>query len=278
MGETSLLIFSISIQAAVGIMIFAFIGEMLYKDQKFKTAALAAAILGAIGIIASLMHLGHPLSAINVLSRFGNSWLSTEAVLSGIFAGIVILYALVLYLKSENKNLSLALSGIGGFLGLIVIFSMAKVYTTTSVSIWQGVNTFVDFYATTVVLGALFFLASSIKQLKEIDKKIFLYSILAAVVLQAASSMPHILGLNEMGLAAQNSVHILNNFTVLVWAKWLLILGGAGLALILLSANQSSKKANVNAFYTAGVALLFGQVIGRYLFYAAMVVINVGLV
>ena len=279
MGETSLLIFSLFTQAAIGTMLFAFLAEVLYKDKRFKLAALGAAVFGVIGVFASFAHLGHPLSALNVLARFGQSWLSTEAVLAGTFAGVAVLYALVLYLRSDDKNLSLALSGIGSILGLVVVFSMAKVYTTTAAPVWQGVNTFVDFYATTVALGALLFLAAGVGQLKDVSKKIFGYSILAAVVVQAASSVPHALGLNEMGLAAQNSVHILNSMSGLVWAKWLLILGGAGIALYSATVtSQKDTKLNVNAFITAGAALVVGQVIGRYLFYAALVMMNVGLV
>lgn len=280
MGETSLLIFSICLQAAIGIMLFAFVGEMIYKDKQFKTAALSAAILAVIGVFASFAHLGHPLSALNVLGNLGKSWLSNEAVLAGTFAGVAVLYVLLLYLKPENKSLSLGLSGIGSVLGLVVVFSMAKVYTTTAAPVWQGTNTFVDFYATTIALGALLFLATSLDALKDVSKKLFGYAILAAVVIQAASSVPHILNLNEMGLAAQSSIQILNGMSGLVWTKWLLILGGAGLLLRPAAAEGANEdgKSGVGILYTAGAALVIGQVIGRYLFYAALVVMNVGLV
>ena len=280
MGETSLLIFSLFTQIAIGTMLFTFLAEILYKDKRFKLAALVTAIFGVIGVFASFAHLGQPLSALNVLARFGQSWLSTEAVLAGIFAGVAVLYVLFVYLRAGDRGLSLALSGIGSVLGLVVVFSMAKVYSTTSAPIWQGINTFIDFYATTIALGALLFLATSISRIKDASKNIFGYSILAAVAVQAASAIPHALGLTEMGLAAQNSVYILNSVNGLVWAKWLLILGGAGVALRLTFANKASEepKYYVGAFYTAGAALIVGQIIGRYLFYAALVVMNAGLV
>lgn len=279
MGDTSLLIFSLCMQMAVGIVIFAFLGEILFRGKRFKTAILIAAILGVVGVIASLTHLGHPLAALNVLSRFGKSWLSTQAVLSGVFAGLAILYALALYTKPDNKNASLALGGIGSIVGLIVVYSMGKVYAYTSVSAWQGTNTFVDFYATTIALGAILFLVASVNELKGINKKIFGYAILAAVVIQAASAVPHVLSLNEMGFAAHNSMHILNGMSGLIWAKWLLILGGAGIAIKLIFADQAAEaQSNLSAFYTGGTALVIGQIIGRYLFYAALVASSVGIV
>lgn len=280
MGETSLLIFSICLQAAIGIMLFSFVGGMIYQGKQFKAAALSAAVLAVIGVFASFAHLGHPLSALNVLGNFGKSWLSNEAVLAGVFAGVAVLYVLVLYLRSDDRTLSLGLSGIGSLIGLVVVLAMAKVYTTTSAPVWQGANTYVDFYATTVALGALLFLATSLGSLKDVSKKIFGYAILAAVVVQAASSVPHILSLNQMGLAAQSSVQILNGMSGLVWTKWLLILGGAGLLLRPASLESASDKdsSGLGTLYTAGAALVIGQVIGRYLFYAALVVMNVGLV
>ncbi|MFA5536526.1 MAG: DmsC/YnfH family molybdoenzyme membrane anchor subunit [Bacillota bacterium] len=278
MGETSLLVFSICMQAAIGIMLFSFVAQMVFKDKQFKMAAITAAILGVVGVFASFAHLGHPLSALNVLGRFGQSWLSTEAVLAGVFAGVAVLYAALHFFRPDDRMLSLGLSGIGSVLGLVAVLSMAKVYTTTSVPVWQGANTFIDFYTTTIAIGALGFLATSIGQLQDVSKKLFGYSILAAVVIQAASTVPHILGLSGMGAAAQSSIQILNGMNTLVWAKWLLILGGAGIALYPASAKvQEGAKLNINAFITAGAALVIGQVIGRYLFYAALVVTNVGL-
>ncbi|MFA5536530.1 MAG: DmsC/YnfH family molybdoenzyme membrane anchor subunit [Bacillota bacterium] len=278
MGETSLLVFSICIQAAIGIILFAFVAQIVYKGKQFKVAAVTAAVLAVVGVFASFAHLGHPLSALNVLGEFGQSWLSTEAVLAGVFAGVAVLYAAIHFLRPDDHTLSLGLSGIGSVLGLVAVLSMAKVYTTTSVPVWQGSNTFVDFYATTVAIGALGFLVTSVSQLQDVSKKLFGYSILVAVVIQAASTVPHILGLSEMGAAAHSSIQILNGMNTLVWAKWLLILGGAGIALYPASAKvQEGAKLNVNAFVTAGAALVIGQVIGRYLFYATLVVTNVGL-
>jgi len=279
MGETSLLIFSFCLQAAIGTMIFITIGKHLYKDKKFKKAALVTAGLSVIGILASLSHLGQPLSFLNSLSNLGSSWLSNEALMSGIFMGIAVLYALILYFKPDNHSLDSALRWAGSAFGLIAVFSMGKVYTTTVVPVWQGMNTFVDFFATTIAIGALIFIATSLKELGNIDKKIYGFIVLAAVAIQAAVAIPHALSLAQEGMAAQASAAILNGMSVAIGLKWLLILGGAGILMWPATQNTEASEATITSgiIYAACASLVIGQFIGRYVFYAAMIAINVGL-
>lgn len=279
MGETSLLIFTICLQAAIGTMIFITIGKQLYKDKVFKKAAFVAAGLSVIGVIASLLHLGQPMSFMNSLSNLGSSWLSNEALLSGTFMGIAVLYALVLYFKPDNTSLDTALRWAGSAVGIVAVFAMGKVYTSTVVPVWQGMNTFIDFFATSIAVGALVFIAASIKELENVDKRIYGFIVLAAVIIQAAVAVPHAIGLGLEGMAAQASAAILSGLGVAIALKWLLVLGGA--ALLIWPSNQ---KADENAFgsatgliYAAFAFLVVGQIIGRYVFYAALVAINVGL-
>lgn len=278
MAELSLLIFTICLQAAIGIMLFITLGKQLYKEKEFKGAALVAAALSVVGILASLSHLGKPLSFLNSLSNLGSSWLSNEALLSGAFAGIAVLYALVLYLK-PNQTFDTLLRWLGSAVGLVAVFSMAKLYTTTIVPVWQGINTYVDFYATTIAVGALLFIVLSLKQLQDVDKRVYGLTVLAAVVIQAAVAVPHALSLGVEGMAAQASAAILSGMAFVVGLKWLLILAGAGILMW-----PSIQKAGVELkstsamVYAACVCLVVGQIIGRYIFYAAVVAMDIGLI
>lgn len=279
MGETALLIFTLCLQAAIGTMIFITLGKQFDKENQFKITSLTTAILSIIGVLASLMHLGQPLSALNSLSNVGNSWLSNEALLAGVFMGIAVLYAFVQYYKPNNQGLNTALRWTGSIIGLVTVYSMAKVYTSASVPAWQGANTFVDFYATTIAVGALIFLASSFKELKEENKKIFAFIILAAVIIQAAVAVPYAMTLGLKGMAAHASAKILSEMGMVIGLKWLLILGGAGLLMLptVLKIATNEAKSPANMIYAAGAALIVGEIIGRYVFYVAMVASNVGL-
>jgi anaerobic dimethyl sulfoxide reductase subunit C len=279
MGETALIIFTLAFQAAIGTLIFITLGKKLYSDKTFKVSALIAAVLSVIGVIASLMHLGRPLSALNSLSNLGKSWLSNEVFLAGAFMGIAVVYAYVQYFKSENQGLNTAIRWIGSIVGILSVFSMAKVYTLSIVPAWQSANTFVDFFTTTIAVGALIFLVTNFKELKETHIRIVAFSILASVVIQVAVAVPYAFALGQSGMAAQASAAILSSMGMIIGLKWLLILGGAGLLLwpAVQKVAKNEAKSSANMIYIAGAALIVGEVIGRYVFYAARVASNVGL-
>ncbi|HHY25889.1 MAG TPA: dimethyl sulfoxide reductase anchor subunit [Desulfitobacterium dehalogenans] len=276
MGETSLLIFSFCMQAAIGIVFFITISKQLYKEKTFKMASYVAAGLSVVGILASFLHLGRPMAFLNSLSHLGTSWLSNEALLCGFFAGIAVLYALVQHFKPGNASLDLLLRWAGSLVGLVAVFSMGKLYSSTTVPVWQGANTFIDFYTTTLAIGALLFITTSLKELQNVDKKIYGAIVLAAVIFQAVSAIPHALNLGKAGMAAQASAAILSGMTMVIALKWLLILGGA--VLLFWPAKQESgssfKAGNV---YLACALLVFGELIGRYVFYAAIVTTTIGI-
>lgn len=279
MGESALMIFSFCIQAAIGMMLFITLGKQLYKGKQFRSAAITSAVFSVIGVLASLAHLGQPLSALNSLANVGSSWLSREVLSAGVFMGIAVLYALVIYFKPESLSLSAVLGWAGSLIGLFTVFSMGKLYSTASVPVWHGMNTFVDFYATTIAVGALIFLAVGLKELQDTDKRILGFIVLAAVIIQAAVAVPYAIGLSLSGMAAQASSKILIGMSTVIGFKWLLILGGAGLLMwpTLQKAGTTEGKSVTGMIYIAGAALICGQFIGRYVFYAAMITTGVGL-
>lgn len=279
MDETALLIFTLCLQAAIGSMIFITLGKQLYKDKQFKVAALISAGLSVAGVLASFVHLGQPFSALNSLSNLGSSWLSKEALLAGIFMGIAVLYAFVQYYRPESQGLNTVLRWAGSVVGLVTVFSMAKVYTMASVPAWDGTNTFVDFYATAIALGALIFLVSGFKELNEANHRLLPFIVLVAVVIQAAVAVPYAFSLGQNGMAAQESAKALSDMGVVIALKWLLILGGAGLLLwpAIEKSGTTGSKSAAGMIYVAAAILLIGEIIGRYVFYASMITSHIGL-
>lgn len=255
------------------------LGKELYKAKIFKGAIITTAVLSAIGVLASLAHLGRPFAALNSLSNLGSSWLSREVFLAGIFTGIALLYAIIQHFKSENNNLGNILIWTGSVVGFITAFAMAKVYTATSVAAWHGLNTFVDFYATTIVVGALIFLVTSLNELQNVDKKIFGFIILTAAIIQVVVAVPYAIGLGQNGMAAQASAELLNSMSGIIGLKWLFILGGASILMWLTTRKVAGtgEMFNGSMIYLAGAALIVGEIIGRYVFYAVMVASKVGL-
>ncbi len=276
MGEHfALTVFSICIQAAVGIMLFVTIGRLMNKEGVFKNAVITAAGLGIIGMLASLLHLGRPLSAMNALFQFGTSWLSREIWFTAIFVGLTVVAAVLLYVKPQAAGAVTGLSAGAALVGLIDVFAMARIYSSASVPVWQSAATTIEFLAAALSMGAMLFLVLSLKEAGKL-KKIVALTVAAVVAVQVAVVIPYFISLGAgTGTALQASLMILGSLKTAVAVKWLFILAGAGLVLWL-AKDELSK--SVSGAIAGGTALiLVGQVVGRYVFYAAMVVSGVGL-
>ncbi len=276
MGEHfALTVFSICIQAAVGIMLFVAIGRLMNKEGVFKNAVVTATGLGIIGMLASLLHLGRPLSAMNALFQFGTSWLSREIWFTAIFVGLTVVAAVLLYAKPQAAGAVTGLSAGAALVGLIDVFAMARIYSSASVPVWQSAATTIEFLAAALSMGAMLFLVLSLKEAGKM-KKIVALTVAAVVAVQVAVVIPYFISLGAgTGTALQASLMILGSLKTAVAVKWLFILAGAGLVLWL-AKDELSK--SVSGAVAGGAALiLVGQVVGRYVFYAAMVVSGVGL-
>lgn len=291
MEQLALVIFSICIQAAIGMMVFVAIAKLVNKDGIYNPAVVTSAGLAIIGLLASLMHLGRPLSALNSLAQFGSSWLSREIWLTGSFTGLTVLAAILIFFKPSAKSAINALIPIAAVIGLADVYVMASVYNFTSVPAWKYSSIYVEFYAAAVSIGAVLFIALSRKEAANIRRTVTL-TVAVAVVLQVAAMVLYYiqLGANE-SLAAQKSLSILSSMGETVAIKWLLILLGSGLLFFPIkkgNTNVSAGQAAIEvaattegtlsiSIYIAAALLIVGQIVGRYLFYAIMIISTIGL-
>ncbi|HHY26332.1 MAG TPA: dimethyl sulfoxide reductase anchor subunit [Desulfitobacterium dehalogenans] len=276
MGEHfALTVFSICIQAAVGVMLFVAIGRLVNKEGVFKNAMITATGLGVIGMLASLLHLGRPLSAMNALFQFGTSWLSREIWFTAMFVGLIVVAAVLLYVKPQAAGAITGLSAAAALVGLIDVFAMAKIYSSASVPVWQSATTTVEFYAAALSMGAMLFLVLSMKEAGKMKKFVAL-AVAAVVAVQVAAVVPYFISLGaSTSTALQASLVILGSLKTATAIKWLFILAGAGL--VLWMAKDELSKSVSNAVIGGTALILVGQAIGRYVFYAAMVISGVGL-
>lgn len=291
MKEMALVIFTICIQAAIGMMVFTALAKLVNKDSNFKSAVMISAGLSIVGLLASFMHLGRPLSAINTLAQFGSSWLSREIWFTGAFTGLTVLAALLILFKPTTKGVINALLPIAALIGFADVFVMASIYNFTSVPAWQSSSIFVEFYAAAISMGAVLFIALSRKEAANL-KRTLTIAIGAAVILQVVAMVLYYiqLGANE-SFAAQRSLFLLNSMGTAMGLKWLLILIGSGLLFLPIqkaTTNVSVGQAAIEAAATAegtlstsaflaAALLIIGQIVGRYLFYAILITSTVGL-
>lgn len=274
MKEMPLIIFTLSMQAAVGAVLWAIFLRLRDKEASaYQTNTLCALILSGVGIIASLLHLGKPFLALTSMSNFMGSWLSREIFFSG---GFFVLLAVFWWLERSHKAHSLKETA--GYLaclsGLAAVFAMAKLYMETIIPAWQSANTLVDFYATTLVLGAIVFYVSSGQKGREKLPRLELF-VLGIVLVQIAFLPNYVAGLGAMAGAGQESAALLaGGYSAAVFLRWLLMLGGVFLFLI----SRTGKFINQKGFlYTAVGILIVGEIMGRYLFYTSGIPIGLGI-
>ncbi len=270
MGAWSLVIFSVCLQAAIGLFIWAIVIKAKKPDLNHSRPALWATILSGVAMLASLGHLGVPLKAINSITQVGSSWLSREII----FAASFFVIALVTYvLEKTNPVMTKGFYWVGGVVGLAGVFSMSKIYINTVIPAWATWYTAVDFFATALILGGILFLVLA-KSDKDLVSSVAVL-VLTFALIYAALTPVYLAALAAGGGAAAASAALMaGNMQVLLLAKWLLILGGALLAIIPLR-----KEGEAQSYITVSlVTLSIGVLVGRYLFYAAGVAKAIGLI
>ncbi len=159
----SLLAFTILAQMSVGAYCVAeFINFSYTKEFGFESLhplrlffrifVLAVAILAG---VSSLFHLKNWSQAYHAFDNLKTSWVSKEMALFLLFISCVALLALLSWRKTEVKLLRCIITIAGGFFGIALIFSMAKIYMLPTIPVWNAWTTPGLFFTAALLLGAL---------------------------------------------------------------------------------------------------------------------------
>lgn len=144
------------LQAAVGMFFMFSVSRLILTEESVMLASIAMILTGPVvltGMIASVFHLGNPFRAYRSVTNMGKSWLSREIFFTTAFFGLWC----VCFLMEQFGNSSVIL--IWGTLGtgLIAVWSMAGIYCSTGRPGWNSINTFIDFFGTTLIFGTMVF-------------------------------------------------------------------------------------------------------------------------
>lgn len=162
LSELPLVIFTIIAQMSVGSFVVLglihLFGGRAGRDVIDKVSDPALYAIGPIltlGLLASMMHLGAPIRAINALRHLDSSWLSREILFGLLFAALGGAFAFSQWFKWLTPRLRQALAGLAALVGLALIWSMTMVYLLPTVPAWDSWATPARFFATTFLLGSL---------------------------------------------------------------------------------------------------------------------------
>ncbi len=194
----------------------------------------AALGLAAIGLLASVVHLGRPLRAWRVFLGLGRSWLSREAVLFGLW--FPLLAATTLF-PAQVPALPAAL------IGTIAVFCSAMIYIDTPRRFWRAP-------ATAIRMGGTVAVAATLPGLP----------LLAAALLLAKGVFEH-----RQRRQATPSAHLLRTQLAPVFtARFLLLISAFGAIVTYWVTNLLA------VGLVAAVAWLSGELLERYLYFRAV--------
>lgn len=236
----------------------------------------------AVAIVMSMFHLGSVTNAMYTVMNIGSSWLSREILFAGLFLGMLVLTYLM---ERSNKSLGIV-SIVTGVVGAGAVFTMASVYATTIIPAWTHLNTYVGFFGTMIVFGAigygmmvaLFDRKSMAKEPYVLFMKKASFAATAAIVVQLVMVPVYLTGLAGGGPAAQSSLAVLfDGNSWLMVSRWLLTIVGGGMLIMSFYKYREAVSTKIPAFvYVAVGFILVGEFAGRYLFYLSGIPMNIG--
>lgn len=233
----------------------------------------AALLLLAAGGAAAALHLARPRAARLALAHLRTSWLSREALLGGLFGGVLLLELVLRRAGVDAGPLRGALPWVAAGLGLLFVYAIVRVYRIRTVPAWDARATDVAFFGTTLLLGvagaALLFVVRRAEG-HTADQSLRSLGLIGAgiVVVELWTLRRHLRRLEtEGGAAAQGARAVLRVRRGLLGLRTTCALVGA--SILVAGTAEAPDTATPAAVVVACGLLLLSEILGRYLFYAS---------
>ena len=278
-SDYSLIIFSLAIQLSVGLIILfnTFIYWPAFNSRgtiqrMLKSIPLLALAIGIIGVLFSFLHLGHPMKAFKAINHFETSWLSKEIIFLSLYLGFLILFILVTWTTTSWKRIQKVLLDLCSIAGIILIYSMSKLYMLPAQPNWNSVFTFVSFYGSSLLLASPLLLLLITKKGSYSSQRA-LAVLNAALIIIALILLPVFINfLQQNGIPGQQAMDLLlGSHSLIFFGKILLQI----VALILIFRSLFVIRSEITQCRQLTIpisltfaSLLIAQYFGRALFYA----------
>src|SRR5450631_2641840 len=297
LSELPLVIFTIIAQMSVGsfvvlglIHLFGARAGRHIIDRASDPALYAIGPILVLGLLASMMHLGTPIRAINALRHLDSSWLSREILFGLLFAAVGGAFAFCQWFKWLTPRWRQGLASLPALIGLALIAVMSMVYMLPTVPAWNSCATPARFFATTFLLGSLavgaaLVAAAEVRRRRgtvddEATQKVVMSSLrgiaIGAIAMLGVEFVvvPIYVGKLATGgsAAAASEGALVNTYGWYAVVQLVLIFVGVALLGIFLSRlarGFSTARILALAPVAAFVLVFGGEIIGRMLFYAS---------
>ncbi len=264
-------------QVSVGLSLAEFTGRLIsaeWMDGLSIPILVTAAVLGMIGLLASVFHLGSPLGAWRVFLGLRTSWLSREVVMFGIWMPMLQGYIALQLLQKYHSNLPewipmiddllLIASGcLAVGLGLLSVYCSVMVYVDTKRAFWAFPKTCTRFFGSLLVGGATGILLTSLVIYGEAPVMVWGISL-------ATWLMKSLVELSSLKPAWKSEWSTGKKSALIQWrtlrgtliARWFML----GLSLLLVTLSTSGAIVAITAFS----CLIWGEYLARQMFFQAV--------
>ena len=293
--EWALITFTILAQMSVGSFIV--LGVVHYfsarksgvqqADELSDRALLAIFPVLALGLLASLLHLGNPINAYKAVTNVGSSWLSREIFFGVVFAVVGFGFALMQWRKIGTFAVRNGVALLAALVGMVLVFSMSMVYMIPTRPSWDLVTTPLSFYVTTLLLGVMAIGAALVANYAYVQRKnpgcaneqcvlmrdTLRWIAVSSIVLLGFQfvALPLSLAAMAAGGANGSAAMMAGDYGVVFALRLVLVFIGAGVLGIFVyrEAQSAGHEKMLSAYaYTAFALVLVAEVLGRFLFYA----------
>ena len=226
------------------------------RAQATPAAAVALGMLAA-GLAGSTLHLGRPVHAMRAVKMWRRSWLSREVLLFTLFAPLLAAFAGALWLESPAAG---TVGTVAVALGAAGVLASARIYHVRSRPLWNGLQTDVQFVMTAGLLGAL---AAAATGLAPVEVWRPAAAIAATAQMLLLTLFLHAVGTSDVR-ELRGADELLSTVLRRPAALRVLLPAVGGIALPLLSGAPA-------VLLVALLLTCAGELLGRYLFFAAAV-------
>lgn len=234
-------------------------------------AVSVALLLMAVAMLFSFFHLGSPLKAVYALSALRTSWLSREILMVSVFGLLLLAWYILLRTRSLSQRASSVMLWLCLAAGLLMVWSMARIYMLPAVPPWNSVYTPVLFYSGGVMSGfSLFFLLEVPGHEGEAGRFGQLpYSRVMVLMILSAFLIRSIFSLFQQPVAPEVAFLPAGVHWLVRAVHYLMFIAGIGLLLkrTFLPVNLSPKTCRY-LVVIAFLSILAGELLGRFIFFA----------
>ena len=245
-----------------------------------QAAMTLALVLMALGLGLSTAHLGKPWRCYRALNNLRHSWVSREILFLGMtFGALAVFTGSLLYPWAGSGTLAV-LGGAAAVSGWLGIWAMIRIYRIPARPYWNHPHTAAAFTASGLILGPLFlggvlfagkaFAGGTVDMLFPVLTPM-VWVALAGFLLQAGAAILH---WRDLGTGSEEGRFsrrlLLEDYRYIFRLRWVLSALSV-LCMIVLLGMEGSPVAQVLLWWGGFLSALGGEVIGRALFYKAVV-------